>query len=263
MSMIRNLVERLSRDRVLKRRLPAALGGHTLWVSPDAAARFWRRDLVAVDPLLVRLARELVQPGAVVWDVGANVGLFAVVASHAAGAGGKVLAVEADGWLATLLRRSAATLPAGHAPIDVLSAAVADRQGIADFHVVARGRAANHLASVAGSSQAGGTRSVQKVVTVTLDGLLDAFPAPALVKVDVESAELACLRGAARLLAQVRPTLLCEVGAGTAAQVAQVLASHGYTLYDAELPPGARQPVTSPAWNTLALPPGAPAAGAR
>jgi FkbM family methyltransferase len=259
--MLRPLVERLSRNRVIRRRLPAAFGGHTLLVSPDSATRFWRRDLRQVDPLLFRLARESVRSGSTVWDVGANVGLFAAAASFLAGRAGSVLAIEADAWLAALLRRSALTLPADHAVIEVLNVAVAARQGIADFVIAKRGRAANHLASVDGSTQSGGVRDVQKVVTVTLDWLLDWFPAPALVKLDVEGAELECLRGAARLLASHRPTVICEVAAEHAPEVGRLLAHHGYTLYDAARLPGERVPIELPAWNTLAVPASATPAG--
>lgn len=257
--MLRSLIERLSRDQVIRRRLPPDLGGHTLLVSPDSAARFWRRDLSQVDPLLLQLARESVVPGGTVWDIGANVGLFAAAASFLAGRSGKVLAVEADGWLAGLLRRSAATLPADQAPIEVLSIAVAERNGIAELCIASRGRAANHLASTPGSTQAGGVRAVQKVVTVTLDWLLDWFPAPDLVKLDVEGAELDCLRGGSILLGRRQPEVICEVARENAAEVGRLLHGHGYTLYDAASPAGDRIPLAAPTWNTIALPPGAPA----
>ncbi len=250
----RAMLERLSRGRVLKRRLPPDLGGHTLLVSPDAAMKLWRRDLRQVDPLLLRLARELVRPGATVWDVGANVGLFAAAAAFLAGPAGRVLAVEADDWLAGLLRRSAAGVPADHAPVEVLSAAVAASLGVADFLLASRGRAANHLAGVPGSTQAGGTRGVQKVVTVTLDWLLGWFPAPDLVKLDVEGAELECLKGAARLLARERPVVLCEIADDNAAAAGELLAAAGYEIYDAAQLPAARRPLAAPVWNTLAVP---------
>ncbi|HVT18452.1 MAG TPA: FkbM family methyltransferase [Thermoanaerobaculia bacterium] len=216
--------------------------------------RFWRRDLRRVDPLLFRLAHELVQPGSIVWDIGANVGLFAFAAAFLAGRSGSVLAIEADDWLAALLRKSTLSLPANHARIDVLTTGVAAATSIADFCLAQRGRAANHLASVTGSTQAGGVRSVQKVVTVTLDWLLDWFPPPHLVKLDVEGAELECLRGANQLLTRERPALICEISSENAPGVGCLLSGHGYTLYDAEKSLNDRVPLEIPAWNTIAVP---------
>ena len=252
--MLRSLLEKLSRGRIVRRRLPPGLGGAALFVSPDAALKLWKRDLSQADPLLLRLAAELVTPGAAVWDVGANVGLFAFAAAHYAGPGGRVLAVEADDWLAALVRRSAATAGPAYAPVEVLAAAVADRPGIAELGIAGRGRAGNHLLSVPGSSQTGGRRETRKVVTVTLDGLLDWFPAPRLVKIDVEGAEALCLQGAGRLLREVRPVLVCEVTAENSAAVGDLLRHRGYVLFDAAAAPELRRPLAAPAWNTLAVP---------
>jgi FkbM family methyltransferase len=252
--MLRSALERFSRNRIVRRRLPSDLGGQELLVSPDAAMKLWRRDLGQTDPLLFQLARELVRPGWTVWDVGANVGLFAAAASFLAGPSGSILAIEADAWLADLVRGSARNAPAGRAPLEVLSAAVGSANGIAEFCLAERGRAANHLASVSGSTQTGGVRAVQKVVTVTLDWLLDWFPAPRLVKLDVEGAELDCLRGAGTLLAKVRPVLICEITRENAVAVGRLLAVAGYRLYDAEAAPAARRELGEPVWNTLAVP---------
>ncbi len=257
---LRTLAERLSRGRVLRRRLPASAGGATVFVSPDASLKFWRRDLRQADPLLFALAAEQVKPGAVVWDVGANVGLFALAAAFHAGLQGSVLAVEPDAWLAGLIGRSARALPPACAPVAVLAAAVAEAPGVAEFAIAARGRATSHLAAVAGSTQSGGARAVARVPVETLDGLLARFPAPSLVKIDVEGAEARCLAGAARLLAEVRPAIVCEVSAENSAAVAAILAAARYELFDAaeppapQMPPNTRRPLAAPAWNTLALP---------
>jgi len=145
MLSVRTLAERLSRGRVLKRWLPAEFRAAPIFVSPDAALRFWRKDLAKCDPALLAAARELVQPGDVVWDVGANVGLFSFAAAARAGPSGQVLAIEADLWLVSLLRRSAAVQPSCSAPVRVLPVAVSDRVGVAEFCIEARGRCSNHL----------------------------------------------------------------------------------------------------------------------
>lgn len=254
MAFLRPLLERASRGRVLRRRLPPELGAQPLYVTPDAALSFWLPGVARADPLLLRLAGELVAPGATVWDIGANVGLFTFAAAFLAGRSGEVVAVEPDDWLAGLLRRSAAEQAPDRAPVHVLAAAASDRNGISELCIARRGRAASHLAEVPGSSQAGGTREARPVRTVTLDGLLDTFKPPTLVKIDVEGAELGCLRGATVLLAEVRPRILCEVGRDAAAAVGELLGRHGYQLFDAAAASGERRPLDSPAWNTLALP---------
>jgi FkbM family methyltransferase len=165
-----------------------------------------------------------------------------------------VLAVEPDPWLFGLLQRSRnANLGGGLGPVELLCAAVADRSGVARLQIAARGRAANALAGF-GSSQMGGVREELLVPTVTLDGLLDATFAPDLVKIDVEGAELLVLRGAGRLLAEVRPALLLEVAESNAEPVGELLTAARYRLFDAAEPAKGFPPVARPVWDTLALP---------
>lgn len=256
MALLRPILERVSRRRVLRRRLPRAFGGQTLYVTPDAALSLWLPNLARTDPLLLRLAAELVAAGATVWDVGANVGLFVFSAAFRAGRDGEAVAIEPDDWLASLLLRSASGLASTCAPVHVVAAAASDRDGMSDFCIARRGRSASHLASVPGSSQAGGSRETRLVRTVTLDSLLKTFRPPTLVKIDVEGAEVDCLHGSEQLLAEVRPTILCEITGENAGPAGELLRRHGYRLFDAAARAGERRPLDRPAWNTLALPRG-------
>jgi FkbM family methyltransferase len=257
---LRALLERLSRGVVLRRRLPAQYGGHCMYVSPDASLRFWRRDLGRTDPWLLGLAGELASSGSNVWDIGANVGLFAMAAAGLAGSQGAVVAVEPDPFLVSLMRRSSAELPPTCAAVEVIHAAVADRGGTSSFSIAHRSRAASHLAAVTGSTQSGGVREVVEVATLTLDDLLATHTPPDLVKIDVEGAELLCLRGGTKLLSSVRPVLLCEVSAENSGPVTSLLQHYGYEMLDASVPAIERRPLPSAAWNTLARPatPGGP-----
>jgi len=248
-----SIIERFSRTVVLRRRLPIQFGGRQIYVSPGSALRYWGR-IDSVDPKLLTNAGQLVRPNDVVWDVGANVGLFAFSAAAKAGAGGTVLAVEADAWLVNLLMRSTGVEdPKGAAPVLVLSAAVSDVLGVASFHTASRGRASNHLAGY-GNSQTGGTRQIQPVLTVPMDWLLQYFPPPNLVKIDVEGAESLVLAGAERLLAQVRPRILCEVDSKSSEAVTMLLKKHRYIIEDADTDVSSRQPLDHAVWNTLATP---------
>jgi len=250
----RRLVERLSRGVVLRRSLPRRFGGARLYVTPDASLRFWRPGLGHVDPRLLALVEELVRTGDSVWDIGSNVGLFAFSAAHRATNTGHVLAVEADPLLASLLKRSSAIADRPGAPVEVLHAAIADSTGVARFAIAERGRATSHLIEVGGSTQTGGARFVTEVPCLTLDSLLQGRLPPALVKVDVEGAELLALRGGAQLLSTARPRILCEVSAENRDEVGALLHGFDYRLFDADLSSSERPALGAPAWNTLAMP---------
>jgi len=250
---MRRLAELLSRGVVLRRRFSARFGRVPLLVTPESSLRYWHWSLDRVDPFLLDLAEEFVGPGDMVWDVGANVGLFAFAAAARAGPSGRVLALEPDPLLAGLLRRSAALDAPARAPVEVLAVAADAACGSAEFHISSRGRAANYLAG-GGSSQAGGSREVILVSTVTLDSLLDRFPAPRFVKIDVENLEYRVLQGASRVLASVRPIVVCEVCGRAAPLVTRLFHQFGYTLYNAELPASHRSPLPATVRNTLACP---------
>ena len=193
--MVRGMIENFTRDWVIRRRLSADFSSAPIHVSPSAGLRYLFRPMSSVDPSLARAGARVCDAGAVVWDVGANVGLFSFAAASMAGPEGLVVALEPDAWLVQLLRRSALEQPAGSAPVKVIPAAVASEMSIRTLCLAARSRASNHLAEF-GTTQTGGEREQQSIVAVTLDWLMESLPAPSLVKIDVEGAELEVLRGA-------------------------------------------------------------------
>jgi FkbM family methyltransferase len=178
--------------------------------------------------------------------------MFTFAAAFCAGANGRVVAVEPDSFCVQLLRMSGQASSPSRARVDIVSAAVSDALGIGGFHIARRGRSSNFLAAEAGSTQTGGVRETVSVITVTLDWLAGQLPPPSVLKIDVEGAEAAVMRGAGRLLAEVKPVLLCEVSSSNAETCSQLLQSHGYILYD--FGDRCRGKIATAAWNTLALP---------
>jgi FkbM family methyltransferase len=224
--VLRTISERLSRGRVLKRRLPKEFNSRPLYVSPDAALRYWF-NLARVDPALFAIARELVKSGDRVWDVGANVGLFSFAAAALSGPSGSVLAIEADPWLAGLLLKSASPFP-NHAPVKVLPVAVSDRLQLVDFNVAQRGRCTNFVSGF-GAMQGNGSRLSFPQIAVSLDWLADKFSPPSVLKIDVEGMEHIVLRGAEKLLSQ-RPTIICEVQSANREEIVRALTNCGYQI---------------------------------
>jgi FkbM family methyltransferase len=146
------------------------------------------------------------RPGDAMIDCGAHVGLFSVLAHHATGGRGRIIAVEPDPGTLPLLR---ANLQAhGAAAVEVVEAAVwsAHRQLV--LHAQPRDRAA--YSSVVIDAPGGADVPVQ---AVTIDALLQerGVEHAALLKLDVEGAEAEAWRGAARAAAAGRlPLVMVE-----------------------------------------------------
>jgi len=221
--LFRHAIEMLARNRKFWRRFPSRYGRRPILVSPDAALRWLRPGEAAFEGFLLDLA-DTVRRGMIVWDLGANVGAFAIAAAHRSGA--KLIAIEPDPFLADLLQRSCAANP--DLDIELVSMAVADKEGEAELAVSGRGRACNALTAGHLPHDHGVSRGHIRVPTTTLDALLDRFPAPDLLKIDIEGAEALALDGASRLLTDIRPIICIEVRRETKDEVEQRLAACGY-----------------------------------
>lgn len=251
----RRRLESLGRHLTLRRRLPARFGRQYLWVTPAAAVSYfgsldrenWRE--------LYDLAEHHVRPGMHVWDVGANVGVFAFAAAHRAGPSGSVLAIEADPWLVELLRRSAAE-PGQRAPVEPLCVAAAEACDLRLFATTGRTRSGSHLDGLSDndSELVGPIIRRDPVLTVTLDWLAARRPAPHVIKIDVEGAEALVLCGAEQLLTQHRPVILFECHVGNVAELTALFTRHRYRLLDYGGGEARAAATTSAAYNTLALP---------
>lgn len=251
--IVRTIAERLSRGRSFRYHLPQSYGGCRLYITPEAGLRFWIPSRgIKADENLLKNALEIVRPGSVVWDVGANMGLFSFAAAGLAGPQGRVYAFEPDAVMARLLRRSARLNPQA-APVEVVPCAVAQDLGLARFEIALRSRASNALEGYQ-LSQGGGVREIETVVTVSLDWLARQLPPPDVLKIDVEGAELMAFRGARQLLETKRPILLFELTRPNWNEESRLLNKLGYTLFDSEIPPASRKPLTGPTYNILGIP---------
>lgn len=153
-------------------------------------------------------AGRLALPGSCAFDVGANVGLFAVDLSRAVGPTGRVIAIEPLAATAELLRSHIES--SGCPNVEVVVAAAAAVTG--QVELLLAGDAAQHSTATAlpfGWSHVGSVT----VPAVTLDDLWESAGRPrvSFVKIDVEGAEEDVLRGALRMIAACRPSLIVEV----------------------------------------------------
>lgn len=253
MGMLRRIAEHALRDVTRVRRMPPDLGGLPFVASSAGGLRQLLRPVAQADPDLFATARALVRPGDTVWDIGANTGLFTVAAAGLAGAGGAVVAFEPDVVLVALLRRTAGLQAPGTASITIAPCGIAGRTGLHSFSIARRSRASNSLSQY-GNSQAGGVRETQTIACFALDDMMGYAPVPAVVKIDVEGAEIELLEGGSRFLRSVRPAIACEVAPRNAEAASAMLLDAGYRLFDAARPLTAANEIGTAAWNTIALP---------
>lgn len=226
MSIVRRLAELGSRNRRIVRRTPKSFGSRPLVVSPDASLRWLRRDPWRDEHALMFAVDKLMQPGLVLWDFGANVGAFAVCAADRSRA--QVVMVEADAFLAELLRDSARRNP--DLSLDVLCCAVGSAAGVARFAIAGRGRSTNGLVEGAISTQHGESREMRVVPTLSADDLLKHFARPDVIKVDLEGAEAMFVDGAAELLHSVRPSIYIEIHRDNRPKVLGAMRDAGYEI---------------------------------
>ena len=251
---IRSLAEFLLGQITVRRTLPDFVGGGIVVANARIGGlRYLFRFSSNLDPYLFAIARTLVRPGFVVWDIGGNVGLFAAAASGLSGSSGMIYSVEADSDACNILHKTASAQPkATHAKITVLNSAISDRCGLVSFCIARRSRSANFIYGF-GSTQTGGVLEVRNIPALTLDSLLGEYKAPDLVKIDVEGAEALVLAGAEHLLSAVRPLLIIEVRKEVSDLVAEQLRKYEYRIYDGpeceEVPDG-----EGAAWETIAIP---------
>lgn len=183
------------------------------------------------EPRVTRIMQALVRPGDTVVDVGANIGYFSIVAARAAGPTGHVLAFEPVPRVRQSLQ---ANLRLNDLPnVSVHSEALSAASGEATFYL------GPQLDTGLGSLRALADGEEIRIRQVRFDDLWDGSRRVALVKIDVEGAELLVLEGMAECLARDRPEILLEVtdqylrGLGSSAEALfTFLTSRGYSFYE-------------------------------
>ncbi len=230
-NILRTIAERASRNISFKTHLPARFGRRPIYVSPANQLAIWKPGNAKFQDFLLGFVDRFVTSDMVVWDVGANMGMFLLPAAHRAR---QVVGFEPDAFNQLLLNRTRMANP--DLAIDIVPTAVADQVGIAQFDIAVRGRSSSALTAVNSGSQTGGVRQSTNVVTLSLDWALDHFPAPDFVKIDAENAEGAILRGAARLLRDVRPVMAVEVSRPSSPECEALFAANDYAVFSAYEP---------------------------
>jgi FkbM family methyltransferase len=210
-------------------------------------------------------AARWIKPGALVFDIGANIGAHTLPFAQAVGPHGIVVAIEPTDYAFSRLQANAALNPDLLPRLALLQAALTAQTNGPGLEEHARfyarwplkgsgaGRHRKHLGEL---ETAKGARFL------TLDALVQEMRAKyrnrpiAFVKLDVDGHELDVLRGATQLLTAQKPPILIEIGPHVQDEVPQrfeqligILERHGYRLETGDT--GKKLPMSAPALRAL------------
>jgi FkbM family methyltransferase len=167
------------------------------------------------------------EPGSVVYDVGAHIGVVSMFASELVGSAGTIFAFEADPENAERIKMHAQRNNLSQ--IQVFSCVVWSSDGYLSFER-ASAESSRNQGSVAATSDRT-KRDAIVVESISLDNFANRRLAPTLIKIDVEGAEAEVLRGCEQIFARSHPTVICEVHHRQAeVHVRAWLSQRGYSL---------------------------------
>jgi FkbM family methyltransferase len=175
-----------------------------------------------------KLFSTTIQRGHVVWDLGANVGYYSLLASVLVGSEGQVFSFEPAPRNLKYLRRH---IELNHVKnCIVFDVAVSSSNGTARFDFGPD----NHTGHLAGESE-----NAVSVRTVALDSIVASgqIKPPNLIKCDIEGAEFDALTGAAGTLSKYGPAIfLATHGSKVHRDCCNLLTDLGYQLTPLDYP---------------------------
>jgi FkbM family methyltransferase len=171
------------------------------------------------------LARKL-RPGGVFYDLGANIGLFSLLAAQLVGTTGKVFSFEPDHEIAERLRRNVGQN--NFANITVVEAGAWSSSGMKNFTPSDRASPDRGVGTFAPMD---GSATGTPIRCFALDDFNRDGPPPDAIKCDVEGGEVEVLLGAIGLLRSHRPWILCEMHSKSNDRTSRELLSNlGYSF---------------------------------
>jgi FkbM family methyltransferase len=203
------------------------LAGMRLNLDMQTEKDYW---LGTYEPELLQAISELVRPGMVAYDVGANIGFISLALAKAVGEIGRVYAFEALPANVERLRYNL-EMNGMASRVEVVPAAVVNRSQSVQFLIGPSGG----MGKVEGSA---GRQEVAYQEAIQVPGIgLDEFifdqrhPAPQVIKMDIEGGEVLAFQGMVRLLAEQPPLIFLELHGPIAAEVAwKELVKSGYQI---------------------------------
>ncbi len=224
---------------------------------------YWLHDPLTNEGFMLGALQRAVRPGDVIFDVGANAGLYTRCALQCFQAA-RVIAFEPVPENVKHLKHNL-RLGAIESRVQIVPTALAESDGQGVFQKDNVTFASGTLDAVSqGEPSQSHAQYKFAAVTITVDvATMDslvssgAVPPPAVIKLDVEGAEAMVLRGGRRTLAAHQPIVVVELhGAPVGREVVRLLWDAGYTVCgyfraNNGQPPGVYQKIGQREWDGM------------
>ena len=184
------------------------------------------------EPALQKCLAASLGRGQVFYDIGAHIGFITLVGARLVGPEGRVFAFEADPLNASRISHHAELNSLSQ--IELVRSAVWSECTSLSFQRDSESSSGNR-GSVVGGSQTETLPNIVHVTATTVDAFALEHLPPAVIKIDVEGAEIEVMKGADRVLRESRPIVICEIHNVDAAEfVSRWLVDRGYAWDDLE-----------------------------
>jgi FkbM family methyltransferase len=226
--LIRSSLNRAAPEGLTKVTIAAGeLAGLKMSLDLQSEKDYW---LGTYEPDLQAALKDLVKPGMIAYDVGANAGYISLLLGRAVGLDGKVFCFEPLPANQERLKTNLSLNP-NISHFEIIPHAVVDQPGEVNFLV----HSSDDMGKVIGS--AGRDEEYEQAITIpatSLDHFIyqEGNPAPKIAKLDIEGGEVLALPGMRQLLTEARPLIFIELHGTESAQAAwEALISAGYTIH--------------------------------
>jgi FkbM family methyltransferase len=194
------------------------------------------RKIFLKEPGTYQWIKNEILPGEVFYDIGANIGVYTILAAKCVGGNGRVYAFEPH---CANFSRLLDNISVNHLQGIVIPCnfALHEEDGFFPFNYVSSqaGTSQSQLASPSGEHEAQYQAEISELkYTAAIDSLISSgkLQAPHHIKIDVDGNELLILRGMKKLLSSPKPPRSIQVEIDKRNQIAipQFLESHNYVL---------------------------------
>jgi len=221
---VKSLLEMILGKKTRVHRIPfGPIKGRKIFLSPQISLRMW----FGVDePWIAQLSQKLLGPSDVVYDLGAHVGYTTTLFAHFLRGSGEVHSFEILPRTADYLRR---TIEAnGFQNVTIHVVGLGAEEAVYDLPI-----GPTAMTSLLAKGEEGQPFQSCKVVRLDDYRKENGLPAPTLIKMDIERAEIDCLNGSLSLINECRPAMIIAFHSKALLQQGfSLLTSLDYDLFD-------------------------------